>query len=77
MCRQEEGAKKEARLRELTTVLEDGFELRQEIMRMELVHLREDLGQLEALIAKRQASREAIIARRKAHLLGDGEGMEW
>ncbi len=77
MCRREEGGQKEARLRELAIVLADGFELRQEIMRMELAHLQDELGQLEALIAKRQASREAIMALRKAQLLGDGEGMEW
>jgi len=62
---------------ELRRLLDNGFDLRQEILKAELVDMQAELDELTDLIAKRSANRDLIIERKLKELTGDAPGLEW
>lgn len=72
-----EGGEKDSYATELKAVLEEMFELRQDLMKAELEDMERDLDRLRALIRKRQENRAAIIERRLGDLTGEHADLGW
>jgi hypothetical protein len=74
---QESGAGRDAVMAELRDVLDRSFQIKQELMRMDVQEMAEDLEELRSLIDKRQDNKDALIQRRLKELTGDDEELTW
>lgn len=62
---------------QLQRTLSEAFSLKQELMQFELIQLRRELKELEALVEKREANQEAIIGRRLREVTGETDYLDW
>jgi hypothetical protein len=75
--RQSKGDAREKDLEALRKALEQGFDVRQELMKSEVELLEKRLQQLKDLVQKRQENRKTIIAQRLAELTGEQKPLKW
>lgn len=62
---------------ELEEVLEEGFELSQELREFELGQMEEEIGQVRSVLEKREDNRDVIIDRRIHQLVYHNDPYEW
>ncbi len=72
-----QGAERQAHVAALRAVLEKAFEVRQELLRADVVRLQSEIDRLRLLVEKRQRNREAVLGRRLAELAGEKDALVW
>jgi len=77
VCRASSGVQRRKLLDELRGTLQEGFDLKQAIMKAELESMQGELQLLEGLISRRQASKDLIIQRRIVDLSGEKDNLKW
>jgi len=75
--RQDSAGVKREQVAELRLKLDKLFELKQEVMRLDVERMAKDLDRLKGLIAGREKRRDSIVDRRLGELLGDEEALKW
>jgi hypothetical protein len=61
----------------LKKTLDRAFEIKQEIIKMDLERMERDLEELKKLVNKRESRKSAIVDRRIKELLGKTAQTEW
>jgi hypothetical protein len=77
LSRRQTGGAREKSMAELKATLDEGFRVKQELMRMDLEQMYTELRHLKTLLDKREEHRSAIISRRLAELTGDLAALDW
>ena len=68
---------KEQASKEIREILEQSFELKQELMKMEVSGLEGEIQKLKEMVEKRQANKKAMIDRRVKELTGKEAELRW
>ncbi|MDD4871449.1 MAG: hypothetical protein PHR77_12900 [Kiritimatiellae bacterium] len=76
-CRNKDVMDKEQILKEMRNVLEQSFELKQELMKMEVAELEREIQELKKMIEKRQENKKVMIERRVKELTGKEPELQW
>jgi hypothetical protein len=71
------GEARKKHLDRLRQTLQEAFDAKQDLMRGDVSRMERELEQLKALIEKRRANRDAIVARRLSEITGELAGTEW
>lgn len=72
-----EGSKRGEALTRLKEALARIFEVKQEVIRMDLARMESELRRLERMVKKRDENKDLIIERRIRQLLGETAQVEW
>jgi hypothetical protein len=72
-----EGKDREEKMKELQAALGQSFEIRQELMKMEVEYLSQELDKLKTLVRRREENRTAIVNRRIVELTGQEDALKW
>jgi len=75
--REAEDRDREKRLEELRGILEEAFEIKQELMKIDVAHMEKEISELKKMVARREANRKAIINRRVSEITGEMDYLEW
>jgi hypothetical protein len=76
-ARLSKGSKRKKALDMLKKTLDRAFEIKQEIIKMDLERMERDLEELKKLVNKRESRKSAIVDRRIKELLGKTAQTEW
>jgi hypothetical protein len=64
-------------LAELEKTLLEAFQIKQEMMKLDVSHMQNELEQLRVLLERRNENERAIVGRRIAELTGDMDYLQW
>lgn len=75
--RKAKGNEQDLLLTRLKETLQESFEIRQELMKLDVNNMAAELDQLRVFLVKRSDNREAIISRRIAELTDEADYLQW
>ncbi len=71
------GSKRDKALTRLKETLGQVFEVKQEVIKMDLVRMERELGRLKKMVKQREENKDSIVHRRVRELLGETAQVEW